>query len=157
MKRTPPPNSRWCLLGGVSVALIGTLAWAATTMLPVAGTSATGTGVADTGTTQGSWEQRARNSILQNEGDPSFYYAMTTKARGPTERGNKDAVAKFSVARPLGALHELHADRAAVAAQLDAIEQRAPDQPVVAVHVVDRQPERPARGELVQVAGEHTV
>jgi hypothetical protein len=95
---------------GALVILIGTLAWAATSLAPSEDGGA-GSEPADpkAAATSDSWAERKRDSIGQNEGDTSFYFAMTTPARGPTVRGNKDAVASFALSQPVGALTALPA------------------------------------------------
>lgn len=108
MKRSPFASARSGIALG-SLAILGTLVWAAAPLVP-AGDSAAGQGVApQDAAEQDSGADRKRDSIRQNEGDTSFYFAMTTPARGPTARGDKDAVARFAVTQPIGALTALPA------------------------------------------------
>src|SRR5688572_19232518 len=99
MKRSPFASARSGIALGTLGFFIGTLVWVATPL----------GAVPQDAQAQDSGADRKRDSIRQNEGDTSFYFAMTTPARGPTARGDKDAVARFAVTQPIGALTALPA------------------------------------------------
>jgi hypothetical protein len=95
-------SSRPGIAVGMLSVLIGTLIGAATMSPGDAGAQAAGQG--------GNSVDGLRDAIRLNHGDRSFYDAMTTPARGKTVGGNKDAVARFALSRPIGALTALPAN-----------------------------------------------
>ena len=108
MKRSPFASARSGIALGTLAVFIGTLVWAATPLAPSdVGVAGPGSEVPQGAQAQDSWAERKHDSIRQNEGDTSFYFAMTTPARGPISHGDKDAVAGFAVTQPIGALTAL--------------------------------------------------
>jgi hypothetical protein len=107
MKRSSFAPPRFSVALGILTALVGTLVWAAAMAPPDSMTSVSGVTNQVAASTQDSWAERKRDSIRQNEGDTSFYFAMTTPARGPTMKGDKDAISRFAVTQPVGALTAL--------------------------------------------------
>ncbi|MDR7135334.1 hypothetical protein J2X06_002543 [Lysobacter niastensis] len=107
MKSSSIASARSGIALGTLAAFIGTLVWAATPLAPPADSATETGGGAAQGAARDSWAERKRDSIRQNEGDTSFYFAMTTPARGPISHGDQDAVAGFAVTQPIGALTAL--------------------------------------------------
>ncbi|MBF6025004.1 galactose oxidase-like domain-containing protein [Lysobacter niastensis] len=108
MKRTYLVSARSGVAVGALAAAIGSLVWAATSLNPSEPDS-TATAAAEKAPDADTWAEQKRDSIRQNEGDTSFYYAMTTPSRGKVARGDTDAVARFALSQPIGALTALPA------------------------------------------------